>query len=420
MLPAMPLRPLLTATFLALVCMGGPRSQGSPHTQTPYTPPPDNLDWKPKGLEVDPFRFGLTGDWFGLREDLRELGIGIGGRLIWETSEVYRGGLDKRWSDRWFADAGLIWELGPTLGIPGASFYGEIYWRDGDLANTDLGAIQVPSTIEGPNEVKVREAWYQQEIWGELLRVKIGRLDGSKEFHRLEYGMEFLNRTGTRTPSLLDPSAWPLQGNGVELFVKPEQELTLGLGIEDRSDSPLIAPTWEGDSWLFTVEGRIDWWDDARRGRIMMGYFRHTGGFVDGDGATRTQNWGWYVGGEKDLYRVETPGGGATAISLLTSFTYGDRWVASARKTWQFGLRFQGLVPTRKQDSLGILGSLVNRNIKRGWPQDRNEFFIETYYRIDLGGFLFLQPDLQYFVHPGGLSTRRESWLATLRATLVF
>jgi porin len=416
----MSLRRLLSLCLLVCLCTGWATAQERPDLESPYTPPPDNLDWKPKGLEVEPYRFGLTKDWFGARTSLEEFGIGVGARLLWETSEVYRGGFQKRWTYRWFADLGLVWELGPSLGLTGGKFYAEGYWRDGSLSNDDLGGVQIPSNFEGPNEVELRELYYQQRLWGELLRIKVGRVDGGKEFQRLEYGMEFLNFTGTRSPSALDPSAYPLQGEGVELFIKPEQELQIGIGMQDRSDSPLLAPGWDGDAWLFNIEGKLDWWDEARRGRIYMGYFRHTGGFLDGDGATRTQNWGWYVGGEKDIYRVETGDGGARSISLLTNFTYGDRWVSSPSKHWMFGLRFQGLIPTRTTDSIGILASYAQRNRKEGWPQDKGEFLVETYYRIDIGGFLFIQPDLQYFHHPGGSSARAESWVAALRATLVF
>ncbi len=420
MLPAMSPRFALTICLLLCLCAGASTAQKPSELRSPYTPPPDNLDWKPKGLEVEPYRFGLTSDWFGLRSSLEEFGIGVGARLLWEASEVYKGGFEKRWRNRWFTEAGLLWELGPSIGLTGGSLYGEAYWRDGPFSNQDIGSIQIPSNFEGPNEVGLRELYYQQKIWEDLVRIKLGRLEGGREFQRLEYGMEFLNFTGTRSPGALDPSAYPLQDNGIEVHVKPEQELSIGLGVYDRDDSPLLASGWDGNALLFNLEGKIDWWDEAKRGRIHMGYFRHTGGFADGDGKVRTRNWGWYVGGEKDLLRTETSDGGARSVSLLANFTYGDRWVSSTKRHWQFGLRFQGLIPTRTHDSIGILGSYLQRNIKSGWPQDRNEFLLEAYYRIDIGGFLFLQPDLQYFVHPAGLSTRPDAWIATLRATLVF
>ncbi|MEZ5987801.1 MAG: carbohydrate porin [Planctomycetota bacterium] len=413
-------RPPLLLPVASLVLTAVASAQAARGGDSPYTPAPTNLDWKPIGLEPEPWRPAPLKDWVGLRFEGGELGMAFAGRVIWEGSRAFDGGLEDRFRDRLFADAAVDWSLEKSFGLKGTSLRLEGYHREGPSSEEDTATLQGISSLDGPEETEVREAYWRQEFGGGFAGFKLGRLDAGRDIQRFEYMRELQGRAFAYTPTIYDYPTRPDQGDGVELFVTPEPEMTFRLDVIDRNDSPGLYPDQDGRSYMILLEGAFEWWDEQRRGRIRMGTWRHTGAFDDVNGVRRNELWGWWVGVEKDLLRVEDGRGGAFAVSAFSQLAKGDRFVQFVRDQWVLGARVQGLIPGRARDSLGLALSKAYTNKPQAGGVDGNELVVETFYRVELLETLVLQPDLQFWHQPGGDRDREDMWVFQVRAAFVF
>ena len=84
------------------------------------------------------------------------------------------------------------------------------------------------------------------------------------------------------------------------------------------------------------------------------------------------------------------------------------------------GVVWNGFLFGRQADSLGIMGTYVHFGEAAraaGTFVDSYEFAWELFYRFELTPWLYLRPDLQYIVHPGGIGNP-DAFVGTLRVEL--
>ena len=101
-----------------------------------------------------------------------------------------------------------------------------------------------------------------------------------------------------------------------------------------------------------------------------------------------------------------------------------DDWIERvARGFWSLGLQYQGPIPGRDRDRIGLaayqtLGS--SRYRAEVDPRFENETGIELYARIQALPWLAVTPDFQYIKNPGGLRTTDDAIVIGLRARVRF
>ncbi len=111
---------------------------------------------------------------------------------------------------------------------------------------------------------------------------------------------------------------------------------------------------------------------------------------------------GWFVQQDERFYlHPEDPSDprGLTVI-LRASWSRPDRSetnrYAGASAAWH------GIGP-RSNDTAGIgIGYFTVADPLHGSPGPGSEWFVEAFYKLRLTNFVSLQPDLQWFRHPGG------------------
>ena len=83
-----------------------------------------------------------------------------------------------------------------------------------------------------------------------------------------------------------------------------------------------------------------------------------------------------------------------------------------------FGAEWTGPFPGRAEDRLGLGLFQVEFSREAGLARGR-ERAIEFYYRIQVTGFLYVKPDMQYITNPGG-SSNPDALAAGIRMGIFF
>ncbi len=370
-----------------------------------------------------------TGDWGGLRTDLEEnrgLSIdatyigdywnNVAGGLNTSDAHIYQGAVDLALTLD--TDATGLWE-GGTFFIDFQNLHGR------SITEEYVGDLQTLSNLDAPAYTQVSEYWYEQRLWDDRVRVKLGKIEVNADFAYLDYGVEFLNSTPGVAPTIPMPT-FPDPALGVSVFVEPVEWLYGGAGVYDGFGEG-TGSRWgfdtafhdEDDAFtIYELGVRPEWaiGGESYPGRYYVGGWYHSGDFEEFPtrepysetevmGTTVADgNKGVYLGVDQWLFH-ETPGDDEDEQGLAAFFQYA--WAPGAvneiTRVWGGGLRYAGLVPTRDTDvtGLGLFHAKLSDRIRK--LEDRHsETVIEMFHRIQITPAIAIQPDLQYIVNPGG------------------
>jgi porin len=204
-----------------------------------------------------------------------------------------------------------------------------------------------------------------------------------------------------------------------------------------------------GDQGYFGIaEMGYRWHETATDGALPGGYkfgiWGHSGEFesnfededrepfvVSGDEPrVHSKNFGVYAAVEQMLWREKGEQG-------VTGFA---RAGASPEDRSLFelvvdgGLTWQGMIPTRDEDILGIGATYarLSKDIRRREELDAatngtvyekfstHETVVEAFYLVQLAKWWTVQPDVQWIIHPGGTGAVDDALVVALRTSLVF
>jgi carbohydrate-selective porin OprB len=90
------------------------------------------------------------------------------------------------------------------------------------------------------------------------------------------------------------------------------------------------------------------------------------------------------------------------------------------KRQLMIGGMWRGLMPKRDYDAIGISHSWLATSREPGSPATADERVLEIFYSFRAAGWLTLQPDVQWFTHPGGTASATDVYAASLRGVLVF
>jgi porin len=370
----------------------------------------------------------VTGDWRGGRTWLEDRGLALHldyyGEVFWNT----RGGIQR-------TDGGVYQGLVDLT----AEFRTEPagLWRGGVLffrfqnkhgkGITDeyVGDFQVLSNMDALEFTQVSELWYRQSLFDDRLWIKAGKQEANDDFAGVEYGAEFINSSAGFSPTI-PLASYPDQDFGAVLGTALVPWLSVNLGVyngdPDGSRSlrglfvDLAGPMIIGEPALhYELRGR-------------PGHFR-VGGWFNGtdldspdeddpDPETFGEAYGWYLTWDQELWR-EHPEDLEDGQGIGIFAQYG--WAPPDRSLAEYyvggGIQWAGPIPCRDEDIAGVGVFHVRfsdeANLERG-----SETVVEAFYNIQLLGFLFLKPDLQYVIDPGG-TTNPDALAVGLRFGVV-
>ncbi|MBK6778316.1 MAG: carbohydrate porin [Gemmatimonadetes bacterium] len=358
-----------------------------------------------------------TGGWGGVRPRLGAAGLVLEASYVYDLSGVARGGLRRGRAGRGLFSAGLSGDLEQLVGLPGASVFVGMQSQGGANGSALAGDFQAFSNIDAEHFHRLAEAWYEQRLAGDRVRIKAGQVDANSEFAVLEPAGEFLNASGGFSPTIYALPTYPEPTPSVSAFVRPTGWLGVSGGLfrgslarSDRPDAPTGAAFVIG-------EAAAQW----ASGHLALGYWRHPGGYAERfAGGFAAAPSGFYLTADQRL--SGTPGTeeqGPSGLVALAKFGWADDRVSEAGQHLMLGVVAEAPFG-RGGEAAGLMVSHVDLSDDPAAGFAGDETAVELFYRLPAMGFLTLRPDLQLIVRPSGDVRVGNALVGTLRAEVAF
>ncbi|HET7570565.1 MAG TPA: carbohydrate porin [Gammaproteobacteria bacterium] len=311
------------------------------------------------------------------------------------------GGLERGGGAPGVANFNAAFENGDDL------FYTDVLGTFGGSISDQVGDLQGVSNISAYNTLKLYEAWYQHSFGASGVSVRLGLQDYAALFNMLDPAQLFLNSSFGTDPTVAQvaPSIFPVTTLGaVARWESPRGLYAMGGvfdGVSGRPGHPAgtqIALA-SGDGAFSAVELGITGTGERTYKLAAGGWYRSTD-FVDPAGRRRDGNSGIYAIGSMQI----AGDAGAPGASLFLQVGQARHERNAVKGYIGGGVTITGLVDGRPHDRLGIgvASAQVSDAFQRGMAATATgETAIELTYMAMLSDRFYVQPDVQYIIHPG-------------------
>lgn len=371
--------------------------------------------------------------WFGLRPKLEEQGISFEGGWTADYSMNLMGGANTEGDTfRHLLDARINVDTRAAFGWAGGTFSLDFQNQSGSNGSDDLGDLQGYDNADSDGRTQINELWYEQLLFDNRLRIKIGKVDANSEFAFPENGGDFVNSSFGHSPTLIAMPTYPDPSTSVNVFVYPTRQIYLGVGVYDGSGlsgtvTGAYGPSriWHSDSSFFYIgEAGYRWLlkDNTLPGRIAVGVHYHDGDFDKFNGGTQSGAGGFYVILDQKIWHKKYyDKGNEEGVYGFLQYGHADGSVSEVTDHFGAGVTWVGPYTKTNPDTvgLGVSAAKVSDKAGAGFSEDF-ETSIEAFYNFQVTPYLSVKPDLQYIIHPGADEALDDALVATMRVTLAF
>jgi porin len=381
---------------------------------------------------------GWLGRTLGLRD---EWGVTLGGLWLADTNVVVAGGAQPGgWTNNSALFVGLGIDADKLVGWQGASFGFQFLQLNAGNTNGEAGSVQGYNGTVGPppfNRTELFEAWYEQEMIKDVLKIRIGRVNPGADFNNvlrpvtftdsnqnipavsgLLYSTVFAN--GTLIGSL---PGYYNSGNGVTVNFTPTKSFYLNLGVYDgnnalRVQTGMVPPTFNG--YYFSIgEIGTNWTlgEGNHPGQFGIGLWHQTG-ILTAPGVTQDGAGGVYLFGSQRIAHGVNERVPSSGITTFFQFGASNAQTPPINQYYGAGLTGFGLIGDRALDSMGFGAALSRLNpVLFARPY---ELMFQAYYQAHLYAATFLQPTVSFIPTPGAAPDLPPTLTTTLRLTVLF
>ena len=392
-------------------------------------------------------RPSLTDGFFGLNDYLADYGLEVALGLTQVAQQNVHGGLSSDEQDGHYTgsyDLEVGADTARLLGREGGSIFmlAEGSWPKAEgVGPGSVGSFfGVNGDAGGERAMDVTELWYQQDVWGDALQVRAGKVDLTSGFacsgmpssfdgnlYANDENTQFLNGALVNNPTI----PFPDNGLGVMAQWQPVGCTYVAAGVQDgQADAREtgLGTAFHDEDWFFYIaEAGVVVGQDRRAGALPGTY--RVGLWLDGQekqrygsGRLKRDDVGWYVSCEQMVWCEPSDEGGTGAsggggeqaedeaesgegLAVFGRYGWADEEVNELGKFWSVGVSYKGLVPGRDDDvmAFGVAQGIFSD--KADEFREDAETACELYYRAVVMGSVALSPSVQYIASPGGQGT---------------
>lgn len=379
----------------------------------------------------------LSGEWGGVRTDLRAAGVDLTVGYTSETGWNFSGGDRQRVRDSGQLAVGATLDAEKLLGIAGGTFQATLTYRHGEELGpaAGLGLLQQALEVYGRGQTwRLTQVWYEQVFARGVADVKFGRMTVGEDFAVAP--CDFMNLTfcGAQPGNIVGDYwyNWPVSQWGGLLRLKDDDRY-VQVGMYEVNPRNLLRNVF-------------DWWGRGATGVLIPIEFGMTpavnglpgeyrlGGWYDTSGGDdlalgaplhRSGRYGMYVVAQQQLTGTADGANTTSGLTVSLRFSQADTRTALLDNQLTLGLTYMGAFAARPKDVIGFAVGRTHVN-PRGQEfspipqalQPTAEYVGELYYGFNIAGWLTLRPNLQYVVHPGGLRQRGDVAVLGLKAAV--
>ena len=386
----------------------------------------------------------------GIRSALAAKGVAFQLNYIGEALSDVSGGMRRGTIYDGRFELVIDADLEKMFGWTGAAVHMNVYQIHGTgLSRYNIGSIMPVSTIEALPSTRLYEAWFEQKFASGMVGVRFGQLAADTEFFLSKFAGPLVNGTygwpaifATNMPS--GGPAYPLSTPGVRVKFTPTDQFTYllalfngdpagpGAGDPQRRDNNGLGFRLS-DPPLLMTEAQYSYTlskDAGLNGTVKAGGWEHfgqfssnrfdTAGLLLADPASNGTpkrlrgNFGVYGILDQMLYHIPKadPDKGLGVFARVSASPQ-DRNLVNFYADG--GVNLTGMIPGRSDDAIALaLGYAHISKSASLYDQDVNAFSsvtgpvrdyeanVELTYVYQVIPGWSIQPDLQYFFHPGG------------------
>lgn len=346
---------------------------------------------------------------------LKMQGITFGASETLEGYYNFLGGIRKGSALTSTLDANMNIDLRKLLGLSGGIFYIDLEYHDGDNPTDKLvGDIQTFDKHTSDPFFQVLEMYYQQKLFNDKLRIKVGKVDANSEFSVIDNGLEFISSSTQVTPTFFVFPTFPDPMPSINIFFTSNKLFYTNFAVYDANQNDLfldfygnpgsIQPTLHGE--LLISESGLTW-DNLpllkKDGNLKLGLWEHTGTFTKFDGNTKHNGQGLYLIFNQTLWEPILNTNEDRGIRMFLEYALSEASVSPVYKHIGGGIVWTGLSTKRPEDALGFTAQYASLSAGIDSLPHHYELALESFYKIKVNSWLDIKPDIQYIVHPGGL-----------------
>lgn len=391
----------------------------------------------------------FTNGFWGLNDKLADEGIEVGFGLTQIYQTNVHGGLSKhRRQGRHTGsyDLEIEFDAEKLFGLEGGTFFmhGEGSWSRSDIDATSIGsAFGVNGDAAGRRALDITELWYEQAMFGDTLRLRLGKMDITGGFecrgcpvsfdgsaYANDETAQFLNNALVNNPTI----PFPDFGLGAVLYWNPVEWWYLGAGVIDAQadgrETGFRTTFHDEDFFFYAFETGIAPRLDSTNGS-MQGTYR-VGMWIDAQDKAKFSNGknyrddiGFYLSCDQLVYKENSNPEDTQGFGVFCRFGWADDDLNEIGRFWSIGLQYQGLVNGRDDDVLGlgfaqgVFSDQSGANDGSGYSDD-HENVLELYYNTQVTPWLNVSPSLQYVSNPGGDKAVSDAVVFGVRLQMTF
>lgn len=249
----------------------------------------------------------------------------------------------------------------------------------------NLAGLNGLATTDGDN-VRFYKAFLEQSLFDDRLIATLGKIDIADYFDTNAVAndetSQFLAGLFTNSPTLSLPSSGP----GMRVHAKLGDMLTFGIGYGSSTGS--------GDRFTSNGYGIAGLDAKIRIGGLEGNYRLY--GAIDGakpDGGNKIQEKNAYNAGISIDQQL------TDRLTLFARLGQRERNVYALSRSWSAGVQYNGLIPGRDNDAVGIAYGQISG---KGDFLPSQEKLMETYYNVKLHDKVSLAPVYQLLINPAG------------------
>uniref|UniRef100_UPI0035CC5978 carbohydrate porin n=1 Tax=uncultured Sphingomonas sp. TaxID=158754 RepID=UPI0035CC5978 len=372
----------------------------------------------------------LTGDWGGLRTDLKDAGIGVRADYVSESFAALDGGARQGTSYVQQIRGGIDFDMGTLVGWSGAILHVTLNDRRGIGLSSDFTGNRLPiQEAAGGEYAKLTELSYEQTLAHGRLDLRLGFFAMGNDLGGMALGCTFVNAAFCAHPlSDSGNSGWYNYPNvrwGAAVRYRLRSDLALRAGVyqvnpnlstERNAFKPFAGGT---TGVLLPLELEYDP-GLAPRARALPGHYK-LGFYYDtsraarkGAAGTLRGRYGVYILADQTIWRDGRAGRG---VAIFGQFTANPSNSAQITRWYAGGFVKTGTFAGRDADTiaLGFAYAQVNPRLRfaeaalvaGGYAAlPAGETALELSYALQLRRWFSVRPDVQYILDPGAFAYR--------------
>lgn len=434
-----------------------------------FSPLSTAQEWRGTVLGFEPPPDPILGDMYGLRESLTNNGftynLGYLNEIGWNGGGGYNHDSHVAYIDQFALT--LNQDLSRWTGIPDARIEANIVNRN---HNDDLTTRRVQDPRVNINDL-TQESWGGQSItrlgWLTFARSfddrrmtwRIGMMNKVQTFDQIiPCDFQMLSQCGGKSGNSLTWNNWNVHTWGTTLEYRLNPVVTLKGGVmEQNQDAASRQHAWSASTRgskgvLLPVEIEARPLINGLPGAYNLGvlftnapqrdlYRGHAGGAGASDPEgykTHNRTWFLYAGLNQQLTQHQQDA--SRGLSTSFSMSLADQRTNYMHSVYAASLRYRGLFDSRPEDWIGAgltwtkgskqyarnqremnqISGVSDYNDVAYHPVPGDSLRGEFYYRFRPLSWLELQPGLQYWHHPAGISRTQDAWVTELKTVVTF